>query len=223
MSDLTTRLAELEADNRRLRRLLDQRDAPGELRHRLRSTVAMLRMIIRKSTETERDIEMYVGHVEDRMDALARAQAQADESGGVDLHKLIADELSFYRAGEGEQVSLTGPRVILKARGGQVFGLAIHELAVNAVEHGDLGTRKGRLDVEWSVVEEETDTTLTLTWQERDATGVEQPTHYGFGMEVLTKMLRYELDARTVFVFEQDGFRCTIRVPLTEKVGTVEP
>ena len=53
------RIAELEADNRRLRRLLDQRDAPGELRHRLNSTLAMLRVIIRKSAETNRDLHAY--------------------------------------------------------------------------------------------------------------------------------------------------------------------
>jgi len=67
-----TRIAELEADNRRLRQLPDQRNAPGELRHRLRSTVAVLRTIIRRSAQTERDSEAYLGHLEDRLDALAR-------------------------------------------------------------------------------------------------------------------------------------------------------
>ena len=89
-----TRIAELEVDNRRLRRLLDQRNAPGELRHRLRNTVAMLRTIIRRSAETERDLEAYVGHLEDRLDTLVRAQAAADEHGSVELHKLLSDELA---------------------------------------------------------------------------------------------------------------------------------
>ncbi len=223
MSDLTTRLAELEADNRRLQRLLDQRNVPGELRHRVRNTVAMLRMIVRRSAETEREIESYVGQVEDRLDALARAQAQADEAGCIDLHRLIADELTFYNAQEGEQVSLTGPSVALTSRAGRVFAMAVHELAVNAVEHGDLGTRRGRLEVEWNVTTEDTDAVLTVTWRECDAANLVQPTHYGFGMEVLTKMLRYELDARTILAFEPDEFRCTISLPLTAGTGTVDP
>ena len=83
------RIAELEADNRRLRRLLDQRDAPGELRHRLNSTLAMLRVIIRKSAETKRDLHAYASHLEDRVDAMARAQAAADSHGSVELHNIL--------------------------------------------------------------------------------------------------------------------------------------
>ncbi|MEE2951925.1 MAG: HWE histidine kinase domain-containing protein [Pseudomonadota bacterium] len=221
MSDPTARFDELEADNRRLRRLLDQSNAPGELRHRLRNTVAMLRMIIRRSADTERDIESYAGHIEDRLDALARAQAQADETGCVDLHKMIADELTFYKADESERIVLTGPKLALSARAGQVFGLAIHELAVNAVEHGELGSSRGRLDVEWHVVDADPQAILTLAWQEEERRDVAQPTHSGFGMEVLTKMLVYELDAQTSLNFAGDAFRCTIRLPLTQKVGTV--
>ena len=90
------RIADLEADNHRLRGLLDKKDAPGELRHRLRSTLAMLRVIIRKSAETERSLEDYVAHLDDRVDALVRAQIAADGHGGIDLHALLADELLFY-------------------------------------------------------------------------------------------------------------------------------
>src|SRR4051794_16919895 len=54
-----SRLAELEADNQRLRRLLDQKGAPSELRHRLRNALAMLRVIVRQSAETNRDIADY--------------------------------------------------------------------------------------------------------------------------------------------------------------------
>ncbi len=41
--DDARRMADPEADNRRLRHLLEQRDAPDELRHRMRSTLAVLR------------------------------------------------------------------------------------------------------------------------------------------------------------------------------------
>ena len=41
--DDAPRMADPEADNRRLRHLLEQRDAPDELRHRMRGTLAVLR------------------------------------------------------------------------------------------------------------------------------------------------------------------------------------
>jgi two-component sensor histidine kinase len=217
--DGAIRLAELEAHNRRLRRLLDQRDAPGELRHRLNSTLAMLRIVIRKSAETKRDVEAYVGHLEDRLDAVARAQAAADARGSVDLHGLLADELLHYGATEGERFLLSGPVVHLQPRAGQVLALAVHELAVNAVEHGALGPDAGRIEVAWNVAGEEADTPLTITWKELGLTGVVEGAHQGFGTEVLTRTLAYELKAATALAFEEDGLRCTIRFPLTERVG----
>jgi two-component sensor histidine kinase len=220
--DPAARIAELEADNRRLRRLLDQRDAPGELRHRLQSTLAMLRVIIRKSAETERDLDAYVGHLEDRLDALARAQAAADSRASVDLHGLVADELHHYGATEGERAVLSGPLIQLQPRAGQVLALAVHELAVNAVEHGALGSNAGRVEVTWSVSEDDPDPALKLTWKELGLAGVTEASHHGFGTEVLTSTLAYELKAATEFAFEPDGLRCTIVFPLTARVGRLE-
>jgi two-component sensor histidine kinase len=217
-NDGAERITELEADNRRLRRLLDQQDAPGELRHRLHSTLAMLRIIIRKSAETKRDLESYVAHLEDRLEALARAQAAADVRGAVDLHALLSDELLHYGATEGDRFVLSGPAVHLQPRAGQVLALAVHELAVNAVEHGALGTRTGRVEVTWSVADE-ADMPFTLTWKERGPTRSAEGSRQGFGMEVLTRTLAYELRATTAFDFDGDGLRCTIRFPLTERVG----
>lgn len=224
MSDDTngaTRLAELESDNRRLRRLLDQRDAPGELRHRLRTTVSMLRIVIRRSADTIRDLESYVGHVEDRLDALVRAQAAADDHGSVGLYMLLGDELLQYGASEGGPATLSGPDVELQPRAGQVFALAIHELAVNAVEHGALGTSTGRLEILWDVAAGNSEPTLTFSWKERDAANLAEPSHRGFGTEVLTRTLPYELEAGTFLAFEPDGLRCTISFPLTERIGRV--
>ncbi len=220
--DGTTRIAELEADNRRLRRLLDERDAPCELRHRLNSTLAMLRVIIRKSAETERDLEAYVGHLEDRVDAVARAQAAADARGSVDLHGLLADELLLYGASEGERAVLSGPALRLEPRAGQVLALAVHELAVNAVEHGALGPGPGRIEVSWSVEAGEPDPLLVLTWKETGLTGIAEGQRQGFGTQVLTRTLAYELKAVTDLAFESDGLRCTIRFPLGERVGRLD-
>ena len=221
VNDNTTSLAELEVDNRRLRRLLDQRDAPGELRHRLQSTLAMLRVIIRKSAETNRDLDAYVNHLEDRVAAVARAQGAADERGSVELHDLFVDELIQYQAQEGERVLLSGPEVHLQPRAGQVLALAVHELAVNAVEHGALGEGTGRLEVVWSVAAEEARTSLTIDWKELGSAGVGEGSHEGFGTEVLTRTVAYELKATTTLAYEADGLRCTLRFPLTERIGRV--
>lgn len=225
------RVAELETDNRRLRRLLDGRDTPGELRHRLRSTLALLRAVVRKSAETERDLPGFVAHLEDRLDAIMRAQAYADQHGTVRLQATLADELLQYGASEGDRLLLSGPAVALQPRAGQVVALAIHELAVNAVEHGAFGAGKGRLEVRWSVSGPEAAAVLVLTWAESGASPMPgspmpgspmpRPARHGFGTEVLTRILPYELQAETEVTFGPDGLSCVLRIPLTERIGGV--
>lgn len=218
---IAERVADLEEDNRRLRRLLDQRDAPGELRHRLRSTLSLLRGIIRRSANTERDLPGYVAHLEERLDAIARAQAYADEHGEVELLTLLADELLQYGASEGERLTLCGPDVRLQPRCGQVLALAFHELAVNAVEHGALSTDNGSIEVLWSVSTTEPGTSLLISWTEHDAAIGTRPAGVGFGTEVLTRMLVYELGAKTDLAIGRDKLRCTIRFSLPDGMGRV--
>lgn len=221
--DETDRLAEVEADNRRLRRLLEQRDAPGELRHRMRSTLAMLRIIIRKTAETERDLASYVAHLQDRLDALARAQAAADVSGGMTLHNLLSEELLRYAAREGDQVRLCGPGLLLLPRAAQVLSLAVHELAVNALEHGALRSDAGRIHVDWSIEYGSRSAVLILDWKEDGPLPLSGEQPGGFGFRVLRETLPYETGAETRLVFEPGGLVFSLSLPLTEKIGLAAP
>ncbi len=227
IAELGTELAELRADNARLRRLLDARNASGELRHRQRNTLAMLRMLIRASSEPAGDLEAYVSHLEDRLDAVARVQAAIDVGGQVDLADLIGGELLAYTVREGEQATLAGPTVRLQPHAAQVLALAVHELTINAVEHGCLAQAPGFLDVRWDVRRDvgqapgaaPAAASLTLVWKETGNRGLAEPARRGFGTEVLTETLAYALQAVTALAYEPDGLRCTIRFPLPERIG----
>ena len=217
------RIVELVRDNRRLRRLLDQRNAPGELRHRLQSTLALMRAVIRKSATAGPSLPDYVAHLEDRLDAIVRAQAQADQHGKVDLQTLLVDELFRYGAAEGGRLTLSGPDLQLQPRPGQVLALAVHELAVNAVQHGALGADGGRVGISWHVTVAGPDATLGFTWEEFGPPLGSRSIHKGFGTEMLTRMLAYELKARTELTFKPDGLICAIRLPFSDEVGEVTP
>ena len=154
--------------------------------------------------------------LEDRVDAVARAQAAADDHGSVELHNLLADELFHYGAKEGDQATLSGPDIYLRPRAGQVLALAIHELAVNAVEHGALGLG-GRVDVAWKVEASVATPELTIIWKERGS-GLAKRGPAGFGTEVLTSTIAYELNATADMAFETDGLRCSLSFPLTDRI-----
>lgn len=216
-------VAKLEADNARLRSLLDAGGASDGLRHGLRDTMAMLRAVLRLSADTAHNVETYATHLEGRLDAIARVRVGVDLFGDISLHSLISDELMVHLIREGDQAELSGPTVRLRPKAAQVVALAIHELCSNAVEHGVFGLSKGCFKVDWSI----TDCgptglgDLTLVWKETGGVDVSTPTRRGFGMQVLTEMLCYELNARVHLAFEPDGLRCTIHLPLVQRIGRV--
>jgi two-component sensor histidine kinase len=149
--EMAARVAQLEADNTRLRRLLDATGAPDGLRHSFRDTMAMLRAVLRLSAETAESVDGYATHLEGRLDAIARVRVSADTFGDVNLHTLISDELMIHLIREGEQAQLAGPAIRLRPKPAQLMALAIHELASNAVEHGVFGLAAGDVAVAWSV------------------------------------------------------------------------
>lgn len=219
--DVLDRLAAVEADNARLRRLLDELGVADSLRHALRDTLALLRTIIRRSAETSGDVENYVAHLEGRLDSLMRMRGRTDAFGEADFHLLVSEELMFHLVREGERAVIEGPAVRLRPKAAQVLALAMHELASNAVEHGALHRLEGRVDVRWRVEQEGERPIFSLFWTERggDLDQGRPIARRGFGREVLETMIAYELEAETSLVFEPDGLRCTIRFPFTERVG----
>jgi two-component sensor histidine kinase len=223
------RIEELEAENRRLRRFLDEKGLPAELRHKVRNTLSMLRAIIRRSAETSDSVETYVAHLDGRADALARVLNALMRSvpEGIGLHSLVADELLVHLAREGEQVAIAGPSLRLRSGAAEVFAMAVHELAVNAVEHGALTVPQGHIRVTWTL-SSPTEASgsppkLTFVWEESGLADVApSPAHRGFGFEVLERSLRYELKADTDLTFEPHGLRCTISLPLPSQITVVE-
>ncbi|MGN6489851.1 MAG: HWE histidine kinase domain-containing protein [Devosia sp.] len=216
---LRTRVADLEAQNARYRRLLDQAGTPAELRHRHRNIMATLRQVIQQSAGSGRSLERYVSQLDDRLAALARIHASIDQHGGIDLHSIVADELLFYGLSEGRRLALSGPAVTLTPAAGQALGLAIHELAVNSVEHGAIGSGAGRLDVDWDVTGSELDRVFHFRWLEPLKLG--QPRGKpGFGTRVIEELLPYEISATSSLEFSARTLVCHLAVPFRSLVRT---
>ena len=217
--ETSERLAALEADNARLRRLLDEAGLHDGLRHAFRDLVSVLRAIVRRSAETAEDVEGYAAHLLGRIDALARARTRTDTLGEADLHALILDELMIYVVHEGERATIAGPSVRLRPKAAQLLALAVHELATNAIEHGALSAPDGRVDVRWTLEAGSLEPILMMAWTETGGMNTTARGRDGFGTAMLTEMLTYDLGAETVLTIEPHGVRCTIRLPLTSRVG----
>jgi PAS domain S-box-containing protein len=193
----------------------------GELQHRVRNTLSVIRSITRRTAETSHSVEDYAMHLDGRINAFARVQTAVarDPTAGLDLTDLVTDELLTYAAHQGEQVRIAGPAVRLKPKAAETFGLAIHELATNAVKHGALSVPQGRIRISWQVHNGTDPPRLVFEWKE-SGTPERAPKRKrrGFGTDLLERTLTYELKAKTVQTFEPDGLRCTIELPMTERI-----
>jgi PAS domain S-box-containing protein len=190
----------------------------AELQHRVRNTFAVIRSVVRRTAASSASLEDYVMHLEGRIDAFARVQSVVtrDPAKGVDLAYLLGEELRLLGGHEGRGLSMKGPPVTLGPKAAQTFGLAVHELATNAMKHGALSVHSGRIDVSWSLG----DGQFVFDWSERGLTDLPpQPKRRGFGTEILERTLAYELKAAAELEFRPTGLHCRIAIPLGQLAG----
>lgn len=210
----SARIRRLEVENARLRDLLDGSGRPCALRHPVRNTLALLRAILRRSAEGKTSVEDFVAHLEGRFDALLRVQTAVSmhPDGQVDLATLVSDEFLAQTIEEGARATIDGQPVRLDPHQAELLGLAIHELATNALKFGALTALGGHIDVSWSV---SADRRLILVWTESGhRPDAPQRSVRGFGMEAIETMLPCRLGAETELEFMAEGLRCTLIVPI---------
>ncbi|WP_029029646.1 sensor histidine kinase [Salinarimonas rosea] len=205
-----------------IRRLQDQQKVLlGELQHRVRNTLAIVRSIARRTGDTAQSVGDFASHFEGRLNAIARTQAHVtrDPRAGIDLEYLVAEELTACAAREGARVTIGGPKVLLKSHAAQTLTLAIHELATNAVKFGALAGETGTISVTWEIDRGGATPFLRLTWREDGVVpDPERPEREGFGTELLRRTLPYELDATVQYEIGEDAVLCALTLPLTPRV-----
>ena len=193
-----------------------QRVLLHELQHRVRNTLAIVRSLSRSTAQSSETVEDFAAHFEGRLNALARTQVVLTRSadGGVDLESLVREEL-LAQAPRPEQVEVEGCEVVLSAKAAEVLALAVHELATNALKYGALSSRGGSVQVRWATQEEAGDRWLQLRWAETGGRVVSSaPRREGFGTELITMRVPYELQGRGQLDLRPGGMQALIAFPL---------
>lgn len=202
--------AALRESEGRLRILL------AELQHRVRNTLALVGSITRRTANSSTSVSEMTDHLMGRIEAFARVQAAVTRhpDRGVDLTSLIADEMVVHAVHEGPQLSIDGPTVALQPKAAESISLALHELATNAVKHGPIGSNSGRIAINWRMVGTDRNRCMRFEWAEHGYDGeLAAPKIQGFGTELLTRLLPYELDAKTKLEFRAEGLLFSMEVP----------
>ncbi len=189
----------------------------GELQHRVRNSLAVIRSIARRTAAASETVEDFSLHLDGRLASFARTQTAATRfpTLGLDLRMIVSDELLAHLAREGEQAHISGPVVRLQPKAAETLALAFHELATNAVKFGALSVPDGAIRLSWRIAPDGDGLErLTILWDEsRPGPPLARPEHRGFGTELIAVSLKYELEAETALQFRPGGLLCTISLP----------
>ena len=119
-----------------------------------------------------------------------RALLMRRSEGRVDLHELLARELTAHGWEENCRVQMSGPEVALSRGETQVVAMVVHELATNAVKYGAFSLPSGHLGISWTVEGGKDNPELSLEWIEQGVPLASQPDRKGFGSGMIEQSIR---------------------------------
>ena len=195
-----------------------------ELHHRVKNTLTTVQAIMGSTARATETTEDFQRAFTARIASLARTHSLLTEAKwqSVAFGDLLRAELEPYDDGSEHRITLAGPPVELSSELAVPIGMAVHELTTNAAKHGALGELGGRVEVRWSVKNEDV-RQLCWVWNEHDGPPVELPTREGFGSRLLKRVLTVQTGADVKIDFDPDGLRVTVALPLESPSDRLTP
>jgi two-component system CheB/CheR fusion protein len=188
-----------------------------ELSHRVKNALATVQSMAVQTLRHAKSLDDFSNVFLARLIALAGTHdlLTGAEWQGAPLRDVIEAELRPYQPEDRGRWKVSGPHVKLNPKAALAIGMAVHELATNAVKYGSLSVASGRLDINWEERVAGDEHRLHVIWAERDGPPVVKPQRQGFGSRLIADGLAYELDGSVEMMFEREGVCCVIDVPLT--------
>ena len=191
-----------------------------ELSHRTKNLIAVIGAMARQVASVSPDLSTFEHEFGSRLRSLAASHDLLirEEWRGAPIKDLVDEQLRFVGHDQ-SAIHVDGPALLLSAAACQNLGLALHELATNAVKHGALSVAQGRIDGRWSVAGEGEGAWFQFEWAERDGPTVAAATREGFGLVILNEVVPTALGGKAILDMGRDGVRWLLRAPLREVIA----
>lgn len=185
-----------------------------EVNHRSKNLLTVVQAVARQTAALD-DPAQFVDLFSRRLAGIAASHdlLVRSEWKGVDLGDLIRSQLHHFGGLIGSRIKLSGPSLQMGPTAAQTIGLAINELATNAVKYGALSSNTGAIDVRWSVSDGGKGEQLQLSWTEAGGPPVVAPTRKGFGTTVVVDMVQHSLEADVTLTYAPTGFAWQLVAP----------
>ena len=180
-----------------------------EVNHRAKNMLGVVLAIARQTTSSSpgdflSKLTQRIQALSVNLDLLVR-----NEWKGVDLAPLVHAQLAYFSEAIGTRITIEGPDLRLTREAAQGIGMALHELATNAVKHGALSNENGSITITWTC----DDDVFAVSWQEHGGPPVDEPTRRGFGNTVLTTLAETAVAGHVSLDYEPTGLRWQLTCP----------
>lgn len=219
--ELERRIAERDAALAELRAAMDtmvemrehearQKLLLDELNHRVKNTLASVQSIAVQTLSREAEPQAVKATFVERLMALSSTHNLLVKRSweGASFADLIQESLGHY----GQPFQMEGPDLSLSPNTAVSLGMALHELATNAVKYG-AWSQGGEVRIETAV--DEAAGMITVTWRETGGPQIEPPRERGFGSRLLEQGIASELGGEVGLQFAREGLSCVIRAPIS--------
>ena len=187
----------------------------SEMNHRSKNLLAVVQAIAHQ-TASQQDPKRFAERFSARLGGLAAIQDLLVQNDwrGADTAELVCSQLAHFRDLIGIRIAMNGPPLRVSPAAAQTIGMALHELATNAVKYGALSNANGVVDVAWTVSTNGTTPRFRMLWQERDGPAATSPQQQGFGSIVIVRMVQHALNAEVSLDYPMSGLVWQMNCPV---------
>ncbi len=187
-----------------------------ELDHRVKNTLAVLQSLAAQTLKSAQTPEQFMRAFSGRLQALAATHTLLSEHPlhRVPVQSLLQTLIGPYAERFAEQVTIEGDNVPVGPDEALGLGLVIHELATNAVRHGALSVREGRLAIHTKAARSNTGPALTIHWRELGGPEISETPPQGLGSVLINRGLQKILGSQVETRLSPPGVEARISFPL---------
>lgn len=191
-----------------------------ELSHRSKNMLAVIQSVARRTAKSATSIDEFANDFGLRLEGLSASHELLLQHDWheVPLERLVRQHFAPFLDPDCDRLAVVGPAVAIDARAAQSIGLALNELATNAIKHGALSVEAGRVTVSWEMVAH--DQSLHLTWCETGGPPVAPADHQGFGSMLLRSIVANTIKGKAVLTFAPSGIVWSLVLPANHIVAS---
>ncbi|WP_245453452.1 sensor histidine kinase [Aquibium carbonis] len=187
-----------------------------EVSHRSKNLLAIIQSIANQTGRYSGTITDFLQRFRGRLQSLAASQDLVTSSNwrGADLHELVAGQVIRFCPDPVRNLRLEGGNPYLNPNAALHIGLALHELAVNAVSHGAMSRPDGMVTIAAKkIVGDDGEEAMELTWREVLPAN-SNPTEEGrFGSLALERVVPASLNGTATLTIEPDELVYRLVIP----------